>query len=259
MPALNPATQYATDANLRARQRLWQQQQPPFDLVGWVLDQAGVRRSRDGRVLDVGCGNGLYLRRLRELEVEAVGCDLSTGMLAAAAGHGPLVNGDVVALPFATAAFPVVLAPHMLYHVSDREAAAREMRRVLSPGGVCVAVTNGKDHMRSLRAVVEAAVRVATPGWTMGGLLTFSMENGEPQLRTAFERVERVRAPSAPFVVTDADIAAGYIASLGDHYQPETSRPWPEVVDAVRVAVQRQIDATGAFTVSGDTGAFICS
>jgi len=34
-----------------------------------------------------------------------------------------------------------VLAVHMLYHVPDREAAARELRRVLAPEGVCVAVT----------------------------------------------------------------------------------------------------------------------
>jgi hypothetical protein len=36
--ALNPPTQYADDGNLRARQRLSQNQHPYFDLVAWVLD-----------------------------------------------------------------------------------------------------------------------------------------------------------------------------------------------------------------------------
>ena len=63
--SLNPPTQYLTDANLRARQRLWEHQQPPFDLVSWVLELARLRPDSTARVLDVGCGNGAYLARLR--------------------------------------------------------------------------------------------------------------------------------------------------------------------------------------------------
>ena len=37
------------------------------------------------RVLDARCGNGLYLRGLRDRRVTAVGCGLSMGMLRAAA------------------------------------------------------------------------------------------------------------------------------------------------------------------------------
>ncbi|HKE75104.1 MAG TPA: class I SAM-dependent methyltransferase, partial [Acidimicrobiales bacterium] len=161
---LNPSAQYATDANLGARQRLWAQR-PRFDFIGWVVDVAGLRAPSTARVLDVGCGNGMYLAELRRRGIDAVGCDLSPGMLAAAAPHRALVNTDVTALPFAPAAFDVVLAPHMLYHVGDRTAAARELRRVLAPGGRCVAVTNGRAHLRALLTLVEAAVRRATPGW----------------------------------------------------------------------------------------------
>jgi SAM-dependent methyltransferase len=259
--SLNPPSQYATDVNLRARQRLWEEQQPPFDIVSWVLDLAALRPATTARVLDVGCGNGAYLRKLRERGIDAVGCDLSQGMLAAAAPHSRLVNADVTVLPFAPSAFDVVLAPHMLYHVADREAAASELRRVLRPGGRCVVVTNGKDHMRSLRALVESAVRVATPGWEMRNPSThaFSLENGEEQLRTAFQRVASVRPRDiAPVVLTDASIAADYVASVGDHYQPQTTRPWQEVVEDVRGSVQREIDASGAFVVRGQSGAFIC-
>ena len=40
----NPDTQYATDANLAKRQRLWSESRrdPEFDLYLWVLDLAGV-------------------------------------------------------------------------------------------------------------------------------------------------------------------------------------------------------------------------
>jgi hypothetical protein len=60
------------------------------------------------------------------------------GMLAAARLRtpNPLVRADVAELPFRTDSFDVVLAPFMLYHVSHREAAVRELRRVLRPSGV---------------------------------------------------------------------------------------------------------------------------
>jgi SAM-dependent methyltransferase len=260
---LNPPTQYATEANLRARQRLWDHQQPPFDLVSWVLGLAALVSGSTQRVLDVGCGNGRYLARLRSWNIAAIGCDLSHGMLASPGAAGlNLVNGDVTRLPFPDSAFDVVLAPHMLYHVDNRTAAALEMRRVTRPGGRCVVVTNGADHMQSLRTLVESAVRRATPGWEMRNPSThaFSLDNGEDQLRSAFDEVACVHASAAaPVVLTDASVAADYVASVEDHYQADTTRPWSEVVDDVRRSVQRQIDADGAFVVQGHSGAFVCS
>ena len=260
--SLNPPTQYLTDTNLRSRQRLWEYQQPRFDLVAWVLDVAGLRPGSTARVLDVGCGNGAYLTPLRTRGFDVVGCDLSNGMLAAAAAQAAkLVNADVTRLPFIDSAFDLVLAPHMLYHVSDRRTAAAELRRVLRPGGRCVVVTNGTDHMRALRSLVESAVRRATPGWEMRDPSTkaFSLENGADQLRTAFRQVTCIRASdAAPVVLTDAAVAADYVASTEDLYQPETARPWSEVVDDVRRSVQRAIDDSGTFVVRGRTGAFVC-
>jgi SAM-dependent methyltransferase len=257
--SLNPASQYADDRNLRARQRLWELQRPPFDLVAWVLDLAEV--DPGDTVLDAGCGNGGYLRALRERGIDAVGCDLSHGMLQAARPHPALVNGDVTALPFGDGAFDVVLAPHMLYHVADRTGAARELRRVLRPDGRCVIVTNGGGHVRALRDLVEAAVRQVTPGWEMRSPAThvFSLDDGADQLATAFSSVTCVRPADVGFVtVHDADVVADYVASTADHYQPGTDRPWAEVVADVRRGVQAAIDTHGAFVTSGDVGAFVC-
>jgi cyclopropane fatty-acyl-phospholipid synthase-like methyltransferase len=108
---LNPPWQYASDRNLRARQRLWQCRVPDFDVIGWVLDQAGLAPGM--RVLDAGCGNGLYLPALRQRRVRAVGCDLSPGMLAAVT-HPELITADVIALPIRDHAFDAVLAAQML-------------------------------------------------------------------------------------------------------------------------------------------------
>jgi SAM-dependent methyltransferase len=149
----------------------------------------------------------------------------------------------------------------MLYHVPDREAAARELRRVLAHDGVCVAVTNGARHMTSLRSVLEKVVQESTPGWAMAGWAVelFSLENGPAQLEVAFDEVRCVRpAEASRVVVRDAKIVADYVASVADHYQGQVQCPWPEVVERVRREVQRVIDEEGAFVTSGDVGALVC-
>jgi SAM-dependent methyltransferase len=257
--ALNPVTQYSDDRNLRARQRFWAHQSPRFDIVGWVLDVAGV--GPGATVLDVGCGNGAYLRELRARHISAVGCDLSFGMLRSASPHPTLVNADATGLPLRDGSFDLALAPHMLYHVPDREAAARELRRVSKPGGVCLVVTNGPRHMLSLRELVEAAAGHGTPGWEMRNPSThaFSLDNGAAQLGVAFDSVTCVRPHgTAPVRVSDAALAADYVASVADHYQHEVARPWAEIVEDVRQAVQATIDAEGVFTAASDTGVFVC-
>lgn len=260
--SLNPPTQYANENNLRARQRFWEQQSPPSDIVHWVLDVAGLTPGLlKPRIIDVGCGNGAYLGALRRRGMTAVGVDISIGMLCAARPDPRLVNADATALPFPDNSFGVVLAPHMLYHVANRDVAIAEMRRVLEPSGVCIVVTNGRDHIRALRMLVEEAVRIATPGWQMRNPSThaFSLENGAASLGTVFGSIAVVRPDHAARVtLTNAAIAADYVASVADHYQSGTDRPWSEVVAAVRQRVEGEIRTNGAFVVAGEIGAFVC-
>jgi SAM-dependent methyltransferase len=254
---LNPPGQYSDDRNLRTRQRLWSYQNPSFDIVGWVLELAGL--SPGVRVLDAGCGNGLYLRGLRERRVRAAGCDRSLRMLRTVS-HPALLNGDVTELPVRDGAVDVVIAAHVLDLVTDRPAAIRELRRVLVPGGRCLVVTNGGQHLRSLRELVENAVRPETPGWRMlPPTHAFAAENAADQLSLAFGSVTRVRpAGVGPVIIRDAAVAADYVASLASHYQPETTRPWDDVVEAVRRDVQAVIDRQGSFITAGDLAAFVC-
>ena len=255
--AINPPSQYADDANLSARQRLWDHQAEPFDIVEWVLDLAGV--GLGAHVLDVGCGNGRYVWALQEHAIDGIGCDLSLGMLRSVGPHPRLVNADVTSLPLRTDAFDVVLAPHMLYHVPDRAAAASELRRVLHPGGCCIVVTNGVEHLAPLRRLVEGSA--ATPGWSMvaPSASAFSLENGAEQLRSAFDTVRTVRPEVAPAVVRDPEVIADYVASIADHYEHEVRRPWAEIVASCRIQAGEIIDREGSFTVPSVVGAFVCS
>jgi SAM-dependent methyltransferase len=111
-------SQYQTDANLAARQSIYAYQHPHIDLVARVLDLAGP--APDGTVVDVGCGNGMYLRELvsRGFPGRILGLDLSAGMLSAArhrltaaAPPDPAASPGAAAPP-GPAASPGAAGPH---------------------------------------------------------------------------------------------------------------------------------------------------
>ncbi|TWE20728.1 methyltransferase family protein [Kitasatospora atroaurantiaca] len=120
-------------------------------------------------LLDVGCGTGSFLARLRDSGHSGPlsGLDSSpAASLACAEIRGVrAVVGDAVQLPFPNAEFDAVTARHMLYHVSDVPAALRETSRVLRAGGRFVAVVNHADVTPRIASVVreQAARHGATP------------------------------------------------------------------------------------------------
>ncbi len=110
---------------------------------------AFLRELRGQRVLDAGCGTGFYSRLLAEAGLEVVALDLSRAMLqqAQALGLERLVQGDLLALPFADAVFDGLFASASLVHLPRRllPAALRELRRLLPDGGTLYLSLKGRD------------------------------------------------------------------------------------------------------------------
>ena len=101
------------------------------------LESGLVARYGAGRdVLEVGCGTGLVLSRIRRFARTARGVDLSPGMLALARARGlDVQEGSATALPFASSTFDVTCSFKVLAHVPEIERALSEMLRVTRPGG----------------------------------------------------------------------------------------------------------------------------
>ncbi len=92
--------------------------------------------ARDADVLEIGCGTGLILDRVKDVSKSAVGVDLSVGMLRGALERGlDVAQADATALPFADESFDVVYSFKVLAHIEDIGTALAEAARVTRPGG----------------------------------------------------------------------------------------------------------------------------
>ncbi len=252
--------QYLNSQNLNARAQLHRRYSTNnLSWQEWLLSFLAI--DGESTILDCGCGPGYLWRGPAANLLE--GCrivllDLSEGMVREAHdrldGQESIVGyqvADALALPFASGSFNVVVANHMLYHVPARNMALREIKRVLKVGGRLIASTNGKTHLRELRAVGAKLLPdlYGDLGWADHA---FSLENGAAQLREVFSAVE-LRRFHNQLQVTDAGDILAYLLSSSE----ARDAVQPEKVERTRAALAERITAEGAFQITTDSGLFL--
>jgi SAM-dependent methyltransferase len=119
-----------------------------FAFVYW-LDARRVRSliGENGRILDVGCGNGSALLKLHAagrwelagLEIDAVGA-----AKARAAGLDAR-QGELLGCDFPTASFDLIRMGHVIEHVLDPVATLKKAFELLRPGGILLGETPNAD------------------------------------------------------------------------------------------------------------------
>ena len=126
------------------------------------------------QVLDLGTGTGAVAQRAAAIVGPrgcVVGVDISPEMLALARrnatsvglGNLTFLEGRAEAIPAEDKAFSVVLACLSMMYVLDREAAAREIARVLKPGGRFVAAVWAAPEQCDIVLFQQTAGRFAGP------------------------------------------------------------------------------------------------
>jgi SAM-dependent methyltransferase len=155
---------------------------------------------------------------------------------------------DLQALPLPDGAVDVALCLHVLYHLPDQAAGVCELRRAVRPGGRALVLTNGRDAMAELSALVTEV----SGNPQERAMLAFTIEDGPDVLGRAFDSVE-LHELRGGVDVTEAEAVVAYVASAPGLYLVEE-----EHLAEIGRRVQAIIDRDGAFSVSTVIGCFVC-
>lgn len=250
--------QYANSSKLAARARLHQEfsvsEVPWFP---WVMAQLPLKAGN--HVLDIGCGPAWFWAGSASHIPEGIHltlADQSPGMVKEAVGRCTALDfasvsgetADASNLPFADGTFDVVIAMHMLYHLSDQARAIAEMNRVLKPGGTLAVTTNGMANLAELYALTT----------TLGSdpvdpaAVAFGYEKANQLIEQQFGNVSQAVHP-AMLRVTDPDVVFLALTS----YPPGDSAG-QEGLHAFRQAIDEAFaQGGGVLNVQKDTALFL--
>ncbi|MFJ2516724.1 class I SAM-dependent methyltransferase [Streptomyces griseoviridis] len=248
---------YRSDRELAARQSLYRWQTPRHDLPGIVAGQlSGVR----GRVVEVGCGNGTFIQRLRadRPDLALLGLDISAGILARV--PGPVAVADAARLPLAPGSADAVLALHMLYHVPDIPRAVSELSRVATPDGLVIASTNSHRDKAELDDLWRrAAGDVLGTGQGPARIslsARFFLEDAPGFLGEEFSRVETIELPGT-VTVRDPEPVIAHLASYRA-WADQHEAPFDATIERARTIASDHIARHGTFTVTCLSGVLVC-
>lgn len=180
-------------------------------LLSFVMAKDAFPYRGDGRFLDIGCGGGSYLYRLRQWGWEPYGVEPSeSGVRQARALGLDVRQGQLQGASFPDSFFDAIRLSHVLEHLVDPQGTFREMNRVLKPDGVVYVTV---PNTRSLN------FRLFGPNWyaldAPRHVISYSPRTLRSLCgRTGFEIID-LRFRSGPF---------NFVRSMG--YWLEEERPF---------------------------------
>lgn len=265
---------YGDQRHLAARQALFAWARPKHDPAGivcrrlvahlasvGVLGGAGPAPARATVAVDVGAGNGLYTRRLRQeipgLRVAAL--DISAGILA---GVAPVVLvADAARLPVADRCVDAVLAMHMLYHLPDPDVGLGELARVLTGRGIAFISTNhssDKHELDDLWSRAAADVLDLACGPQRISLSSrFPLDDAAERVGVHFADVETVELTGTIEVPTPEPVVA-HLASYRA-WAHQSGVPFEATIARAAQLVSEQIAREQRFTITVRSGILIAS
>jgi ubiquinone/menaquinone biosynthesis C-methylase UbiE len=186
-----------------------------------------VSGDRPVRILDVGCGTGVFAARVRAAlpKARVWGVDLVAGMLQKGAArwrhhaaHVQPVQGDSERLPFANGTFDFITCANSIHHYPHQDRAIVEMHRVLRPGGRLLMIDGYRD---------------APWGWFIYDVCVAGIEGAvhhasARRFRDLFAQAglhavaQKVHRGAAPFLLTEAIAADPVTVIPSPHFHAAT-------------------------------------
>ena len=229
-----------------------EQQRPTYEEA---IRRLGVTGGH--RVLEVGCGSGVFLRAAADRGAEVVGVDASEELVALARERVPEADvrvGDMQFLPFDDDTFDVVAGFNAFFFAEDMVAALREAGRVAKPGAAVLNQVWGRPERCDLDAVKDLMRRYLPPPPSgapapktfsePGVLEALAIEAGLTP-RTTFDVSWSFEYPDDDALVRSMLSAGGIAVTAGPDHQDEVAAAFVEGLAPFRTA-------SGGYTLTNE-------
>lgn len=207
-----------------------------------------------GRVLDAGAGEGIDLASVGLTPgCRAVGVELSPGGIRATAAristvpNARLVQGNILAMPFRSAAFDAAYSYGVVHHTIDPAGAVREIVRALRPGGTLLIYVYEDFERRGLLWQIALksvnAVRRPISAMSPAG-------------------IRRVCTLIAPLVFATCTLPSRYFSAAARFPYPATQNPTmksliPDLYDRFAAPVEERYSEAGARALVEQAGCVV--
>lgn len=231
--------------------------------IGWFQWLYGLMEPLDGKsILELGCGNGeLWYANKDKIPGDSRICltDVSKGMIRDVEERLKKVSGqfsfevfDCRQIPKDDESWDMAVANHVLFYLTNLDAAIGEVQRILKPGGIFYCSTYGEDHMKEISQLVkEFDSRIALSEVNLYDV--FGLSNGEEILKSHFKSVEKIMFKDS-LEVSDAGALMEYILSCHGNQQEYLSDRY----DEFREFLKKKMEKKGFLTITKQAGAFRC-
>jgi|GEM_PF-1902669 len=121
--------------------------------------------SDNSLIVDVGCGDGIFISKILHEYPKTVGLDISAKCLsfirqAQETRDVPLIQGDIEHLPLKSNRLASVVCIETLEHLPNIEMGLKEIHRVLSPNGVLLATAPSVRNVRNISIAGARKIRL---------------------------------------------------------------------------------------------------
>ncbi|MFA5089685.1 MAG: class I SAM-dependent methyltransferase [Candidatus Omnitrophota bacterium] len=119
-----------------------------------IIFRAASNFFKGGRLLDVGCGDGEFLKNLKQrFTARACGVDISETALKIAQSSNydsGFISGEITDLPFKDNTFDFITIVEVAEHIIDTYSLFKELFRVLRPHGRLLVTTSDFNFLKKI-------------------------------------------------------------------------------------------------------------
>lgn len=254
--------QYGLSNNLDVRIRLHELYSTnKEDWHKWLFHNFKIEENAN--VVEFGCGSGVLWSKNKDRihpNLSITLTDFSEGMLRTAKKNlGDFKNIlykqiDIQDISYPDNYFNIAIANHMLYHVPNLNEALVEVNRILKPGGVFYAATNGIKHMKEIYEMVhefDERFSISNSGYER----IFGREKSEQILNKYFDDVSFINYNSV-LKVTNAKHLMEYILTMDKVLKDEMAEEKKLEFEGF---LQSKINNNGYIHITKEVGLFIAT